>query len=354
MRSGRSVGIGMAVLLAAVAGAFCWTAFQRNRHPAEDISRMEPVTPAVGVSETARPLTSESRRPVNPVAPQDVVHQPGVSPPSRTSPALHLAFPIPPSVREIVARTTDPGTPSRLSAVHALGDQLSAQERAALYSFVLDPNRTDDLTPDQEYVSVNEIMKKLRQQLDHAPDFGAVLVAVYRDRKQDSVVRDYAIQHFGEWCLVNDFDAQFEMIFREALSETDSSIAGTALIALDKLAARSSKVSPLVVESAALVLASDESANKGSRAAAIAICGTRGITNVLQIARKSARETSIPLCLASIAYVGGYGQPEDEIWLTEIVSEAPRIVATSAKIAIEKIALRNGHRSDSTQRKGEL
>jgi hypothetical protein len=350
MRRGLRHGIWVGVLLATVAGAFCWTVLQRNGQRGKDTARMTPLTPEVGVSETANPPAAEGGEQANPVVPQSVVHESGGSP--LLSP--ESASSIPPSVRDIVARTTSRGTGYRLSGVHALGDALGAQERAALYSFLLDPNRTDDLTPDQEYVLVNEIMEKLRQQRDHAPDFGAVLVAVYRDRKQDSVIRDYAVQHLGEWCLVSDFDTQLETVFHEALSETDSSIAGTALIAFDKLAVESTKLPPAAVENAALVLASDESANKGSRAAAMAICGRRGVTNALQIARKYARETSIPLRLASIGYVGSWGQVEDQTWLAEVMSDAPGVIAASAKTAIERIAARSGNTSHSTEHKGEL
>jgi hypothetical protein len=203
------------------------------------------------------------------------------------------------------------------------------------------------------YVLVNEIMKQLRQQQDHAPEFGEILAAIVRDKKIDPVIRDYAVQHLGEWCLVNELDADIEAVLHEALAETRSSIAGTALIALAKVDSEASLIPPASVDAAAIELATDSSANAGSRATAIAICGTRGLTNALPAARSSAQSQSMSLQLSSLAYVGQYGETKDQDWLAEIATNEQDTVAASAKTAMERIAIRSSNSTQALQHKGE-
>lgn len=346
MGSRRFAGIRIVVWGTAALIAFCWVLSLPKRPAGQNIRLSDAVTLAIGRSEPVAQPIGDVEGQKEPVS-QGVAYRSGAA--SSFHSVSRSGSSIPPSVRDIVVRVKGPGAVARLSAVHALGDRLNDQEREALYSYLLDPSCADDLTRDEKYVLVNEIMKKLRQQQDHAPEFGDVLSAVYRDRNQDSVVRDYALQHLGEWCLLNDWDVQWESVFLEALSESDASIAGTSLVALDKLDVEWPELSPAMVEDAALVLASDESANKGSRAVALAVCGARGITNALPVARKSAQEVSIPLRLASIAYVGSYGQVEDQAWLVEITADAPAVIVASAKAAIERIAVRGGNNSHIMQ-----
>ena len=208
---------------------------------------------------------------------------------------------IPAKVRVIVARTHGDGLASRMPAVRALGKNLGAAERRALYDFLLDPHRVDDLTADQEYVLVNEIMKELRQQTNGAPMFGAVLAAIYRNVKQAPVLRDYAIQHLGEWCMSVGHDAAAEKVLYEALANVGSYTAGTALIAIDKTYNSESSTGTQQIVASSLALASKTFANKGARACGIAICAQKDIRVVIPVARKASKEASVPLRLSASA-----------------------------------------------------
>ncbi len=187
----------------------------------------------------------------------------------------------PESLKEIINLRIDVW--KRQQKVRAMaGRNLSGSETKALCDFLLEKHDEDD---DQRgHVLKNDIMDALCAQRVPSADLGAVFAQVYGDTKQNVVIRDYAIQHVatlyerleaGVRWPSGQIKAQKDMLAQtlwDALIETDSSIAGTALLGLSRLADSLPESSQNKISEQAFKLATDESVGELTRVTAIQVC----------------------------------------------------------------------------------
>ena len=85
------------------------------------------------------------------------------------------------------------------------------------------------------YWLVDEIFICLKRQSPPWPEMPDFLTEVFHDRSQPEVIRDYALQHIASMIEENTASADYMDMISEALREKNSSIAGTALLALARL-----------------------------------------------------------------------------------------------------------------------
>ena len=196
-----------------------------------------------------------------------------------------------PPVREAVDITAKVETLPRaegyeamLVEVSALGDDLSESQIADLYGFLKRPLRD---FKDMEAPSVaslkNQVMDKLLEQQTLPSDYGAEMIGLYRNRANDTLLRNFAVQHLdlyvGARAVRGGYDAASDEArgIRSAMDaasrETDSSIGGAALLGLERLSRLDAKIDRAVLATRAAACAANATADLQSRIAAVQVCG---------------------------------------------------------------------------------
>jgi hypothetical protein len=225
----------------------------------------------------------------------------------------------------------------RLEAVKQLGAKLTSEEIKALYDYLLMPNSATAAGHRSEELLRNNLMNRLAEQETLPADFAKVLIRIYNDRRQDAVIRDYAVQHLSAaYARLNDQEQTNAMeAFWQATKERDSSIAGTALLALTQITSESAPAaaSPTHLASvnklAQTVVAVAENDNSGelARITAVSLCGRLHLVEALPITNSLVDSAeSIPLRIAAIAALGDFGSPAAKAALERLsVNSDPRL-----------------------------
>lgn len=242
----------------------------------------------------------------------------------------------------------------RLIAIRALGGDLDEDEANALFGFLrLRADTQSPLDPLALNALKNDLVDAMIKAHPMPVNLGAELIAMFRDEQLDVVWRDYCVQHFApyyeeKWppgTPVGDDDAgRQEMLiaFGEALSETGSTLAGTALIGLERLSASYGEVSRAWVISNAMAIATSEEADAAARLTALQVCSHANATAVLPTVRILAQTGEVvPLRLSAVATLGALGKAEDTELLQSLSFDADRRVAKAAGKALVKLQTAN-------------
>ena len=310
----------IALLVAVLTGAYCVWHRSASRQPQKSTA----VAPV--------PVIQHGRRPA-----------PAVLPP-RAVPRFAAAAPgvVPTSVQPVLEA---PSFAERVAKVHALPSNLTGLELQSLYRYLLSPSSAASGHREEENWLRNELMDKLTAQAALPRDLVQVLVAIYQDPAQDVVSRDYAVQHMRPAYV--QAGPEDRVVLQQALwnavAETDSSIAGTALLALQDLTRDYQEIEPDRLGEAALSLAGDERCGELSRITAVQVCGRLGLQQagplLLQLAQNAA---SVPLQIASIAALGDVGDETARSYLQERAGQADPRLRPAVQAALNKINKRQG------------
>jgi hypothetical protein len=259
---------------------------------------------------------------------------------------------IPASIQPIVNPDVDMEFSERLEAVHALGTNLTTSEIALLYDYLLTSNSATTPGRRSEELLRNDVMNKLVGQEILPAGLADLLIRIYDDRQQDVVMRDYAVQQLptvyaqlsdGERTTVAD-------ALRRATTETDNSIAGTALLALVEITSGSVVATAGPVDAAdrtqlaqtALTMAEDPDCGELARITAVSICGRIGVTEALPVTSQLAETAnSIPLRIAAIAALGDLGIPETQAVLERLSRNSEKRLRTAAESALVRLKKRS-------------
>ena len=207
----------------------------------------------------------------------------------------------------------------RQKAIDAFSPPYTAEEIAAAIEFLHSTGERSGSTRGLEHVLKNNLMEALTRQ--GAPtNFLMELCALYNDRQQDSVTRDYAVQYVIANCLRDTArsaagrPAAREALW-EALHETDSSIAGTALLGLQRLSATDLAIETNRLDEAALRLVSAPGVGNLARITALQVCAQRRLAGALPVAAELAKSgESVAVKAAAIAALADLGaQTEQEL-----------------------------------------
>ena len=231
----------------------------------------------------------------------------------------------------------------RLRAVHSLPDNLTAGEISVLFEFLKSPSTLEGQDLAALHGLKNDILNVLRHQAEPPVGFTAAMVALYRDPAQDSVMRDYAIQHLVTWHEQDAPDAPESKsviagVFREAARDASSSIAGPALLGMHRLSIQnaastrafspsliekpsgresergetdSSNFNPEEIDHLALSLALSPETHRATRITAIQVCAERGVKAALPTIESLPQQSgTLPLRLSAIAALGRLGGRE--------------------------------------------
>lgn len=112
---------------------------------------------------------------------------------------------------------------------------VSDEEIEDLYRFLGDRSNETGLAEDDFYWLKNDIMGFLRLINPSDETYMDRLTALFADADQDLVVRDYALQHSSVWAQENNRQSALEPLLRQGVHEKRSTIAGTALLAWNRV-----------------------------------------------------------------------------------------------------------------------
>jgi hypothetical protein len=234
----------------------------------------------------------------------------------------------------------------RLQAIRSLSGQLTDLDWEALRPFLLKP---DGLDRDQlGQVLKNNLLDALCS-ISPPPDgLGDVLAQIYRDRQQDDVVRDYAVQHMTAYYeqmaaqpnLVGTQQAVQKVLW-EAVTETDDSIGGTALLALKRLSQEYPGFDQEKVASTALQMAGDDSAGELTHITALQVCAQLAVASALPLAVQAAQNgETISVKMSAVGVLGSLGGGEQIPFLNAILTGTEDRLRPVAQYALQQIATR--------------
>ena len=251
-----------------------------------------------------------------------------------------------------------PGYAERVKTLHAINRDLMVEEVEAFFAYLRMPAK-DSQDPVGENWLRNEMMDKLVQQAALPPGLSDLLVAIYHDPAQDVVMRDYAVQHMAPaYERVSDQEkANLRDTLWQATGETDTSIAGTALLALldvvgpiassgDDAAANHARLADT-----AFKLAADDHCGELARITAVQVCGRMQIEQALPVLEQLAQTApSIPLRIAATAALGDIGGTE-AVQLLQRLAESPEprqaLAAQSALVRLARAQTLSAARHDA-------
>lgn len=239
---------------------------------------------------------------------------------------------------------------ARMKGVNALGRELSHTDILALTAFLKTPHDEAINLDLREFNAIkNDIMTALVEQKEMIPNLGIFLTELAANRDLDEVCRDYAVQffpyvyqrNFESGSVIAQGDAERSALvagFTEAFGELDTTLPGTALLAVDYLSSDYPELAELNAgEAAANVLSSNGSTN--SQITALLIGSKSHNEVVMQYAREIAQiGDSIPLRLAAVNALAQSGKAEDIALLEPITQEEDKILSAAATNAITKLS----------------
>lgn len=225
----------------------------------------------------------------------------------------------------------------RRAAMQLLTRELPADDVAALRLFLrIRLAEQVGLRPEEFFALKNDILDVLLRQERFPQGMGLDLAGMYHDRGQDAVWRDYCVQYLAECHArlldgAKDVDPQADErtaiihAYEEALTERDSTIAGTALIGMEQVSRADANLDRGRVRQLAVEIATDEGASEASRVTALRVAAMMDSRGVLPVARMLAQvgQTSM-LRIAAVATLGDIGSHEDAELLRAVAEGADK------------------------------
>ena len=133
----------------------------------------------------------------------------------------------------------------------------------------------------------NQLMDALLNQPEIPTDYGETMVSLCRDKSQDVLTRDFAVQHIGLYAQALSRRGAYNPKSAEAMSlrdalfdaagETRTIVAAAAFRALADMAAFDPQIDPRRLDSTLAACAGNESAAPAARSMAVQICGERRV-----------------------------------------------------------------------------
>jgi HEAT repeats len=251
-----------------------------------------------------------------------------------------LTFSVPGRISHIVNGDGGADFAKRVKAVHAIDTDLTAEETNAFYRYLQTPAKNSPDAEGENWLR-NEMLDKLVQQTVVTNDLSQLLVALYRDTAQDDVLRDYALQHmapvYGR--VDTNEQASLQAALWQAVGETDTSIGGTALLALLNVAQTDPAVDQKQLAKMASQLAGDDSCGELTRITAVQICGRLRVDQALPVVQQLAQAApSEPLQIAAMAALGDFGTPAAVNILERLAASPDPRLAQAAQSGLRRLA----------------
>jgi HEAT repeat protein len=159
-------------------------------------------------------------------------------------------------------------------------------------------------------------------------------------------MRSYALQHMMLW--YGDAEAsekgQIREVLWEAIGKSESSIPGTALLALLHLSQDNAEFDPPRISEIALKLAQDERSAEITRITALQVCAQNHVDAIVPTALDIALHSgSIPLKMSAIAALGDVAGLEAKSLLDQMALGQDERLRLAAESALARWNKRNPH-----------
>jgi hypothetical protein len=274
------------------------------------------------------------------------------------------------------------GIANRLLAVNRLERDLSHEQIIGLYSFLRALPGPGETNWEGLNALKNDLLSRLRDQFEPPAGLTGTLIEIYRDRAQDPVARDYALQHLVTWyeqgaADAPDAKARIQTTLEQAAQE-NTSIAGTALLGLHRLVASDSAellaerhvfrggggrgsngqnqfpdcaaVKGVAISQMALRMLGATNLAPASRVTAIQVCAEREIVEALPAIQVLAQaEGGTALRISAIAALGYLGGPEQAVFLQRLEAEQNQALRPAIEGARRRLQSRLRNNPDITQ-----
>ena len=172
--------------------------------------------------------------------------------------------------------------------VQSVRQILPLSAESAIYEFIEhQPNLSVDVA---QYASdMNDVMDEMLNRSDIPADYAETMVALFRDKSQDDVIRDFAVQHIGLYAETlqmrgkYDADASESATLRDALwdaaEEVRTIVAVAAFRALADMAAFDPHIDAKRLDNQLASCVADSSASPAARVMAAQLCGERRVAS---------------------------------------------------------------------------
>ena len=181
-----------------------------------------------------------------------------------------------------------------------------------------------------------------------------LLTQMYHDPGQNVVLRDYAVQHVAAFYqqleIATDVASQDKSaglaaarkILWDALAETDSSIAGTALLGLTRLSRESPEAfDPRQIGGLAEQMAGPATSNELTRITAIQVCAQLKVQDALPVIQAAVQNgQTMTVRISAIGALGGLGGAEQIPFLNSMLAGMEDRLKPAAQHALEQITTR--------------
>lgn len=198
------------------------------------------------------------------------------------------------------------------------------------------------------HVRKNELMNALNRQSTLPGVIVDLYATIYRDPAQNEVIRDYAIQHVYEAypkLTAAKLKGDAISLLREAADESASSTAGTAILALARLAQSNASLAKDEIVTTAFDLASNPSANPSARISALQVIGQLDAQAAVPLLVQTVQNgESVPMQLSAIGALGLVGGRTEIELLNGIAGGGNTRLKPAALTALERIRERTGTR----------
>lgn len=207
-----------------------------------------------------------------------------------------------------------------------------------------------DIPPQRLAGIKNEVLHILRGQPNLPAPWDQMLASLFQDRGQAGVVRDYALQHLFTWYEEMPGGAKnlggekalgrMTGIFWQALKESDSEIAGTALLGLCYLTEQKLFSDRERLSMDALAIVQNDRASVQSRLTALQVCARLGLKEAVPIALELAQGAkSLPIRCSAIAALGSLGGETELATLKSMIKGSNADLELAIARAIDQLML---------------
>ena len=218
---------------------------------------------------------------------------------------------VPPPVQKEVDAAAKPKTLPQdsdyaaiLGEISALSEDLSQKQIPDLYGFLRTPLQDfKDMEPPAVASLKNQVMEKLLEQRNLPADYGTEMVDLYRNRSNEMLLRNFAVQHLdryagalevrGGYDADSDDAVKIRSAMDDASRESDSSIGGTALLGLERLSQLDPNIDRNAIATRAASCAANPSVHLQTRIPAVQLCGKMQIQSSIGTLRSLANDPSV-------------------------------------------------------------
>jgi hypothetical protein len=342
------------VLLFAVAACMCYLVFRNTNQVA--IPENVAITPL-----PERPVTSVNLDPVVDTNKPGQVSENVVplSPEDARNDLLARLGEVEPSPHVLVLLGLD-GDKSdyktRAKALKELTRNLSEDDAVALTAFLeFRASENTELQPLYFNSLKNDALDTLLRQTEIQEGIGAHLARMFADEKHDEIWRDYCIQYMSpyykeRWSADDaekadaEPDAEQKAIhaaYAEALTHTENTFAGTALLGMEDLSRTFSAFDKEMIGTKAEELATNDDACEAVRITSLSMAAMMGRTNALPSARMLAQTgETVTLRMAAVAALGSLGSIHDRELLASLQQDSEERIRKIAEAAVTKLDAR--------------